>query len=190
MYSKQFNKHYTHIIDIGRLLWEKDLVGGLNGNISVRLGMQSCLITGSGTCLGSLRRQDLVRLGLDGKVIDRGVPSSEKCLHLEIYKAFPDVKAVVHTHTTFTTAFFLKRRMFVPSTMEAQHYLGKVDSVDQFTVNVADPAPVLRKLRKSRIVVLRRHGVVAVGGDLFECFMRIQGLEEQAKIQILSSLFK
>ena len=96
------------IIEIGKLLWDKGLVTGFNGNISARVDADTILITATGTCLGYLKLQDIVTLSLkSGEVMGEGKASSEKFMHTEVYNNFPDIKAVVHTHPTYTNGFFL-----------------------------------------------------------------------------------
>jgi L-fuculose-phosphate aldolase len=177
------------IISIGRKMWDKDLVSGFNGNLSLRVGDQMVLMTGSGTCLGQLSLEDIVLVTMDGKVIDGGDPTSERLLHLDIYRSFPDVKAVVHTHTPCINAFFLNNKVFTPRTFEAKHVLGEVFSVDQTGVNVTDTVPVIERLKANKIVALSQHGVVAAGDALFQGFARIQVLEEQLWTEALSRLF-
>lgn len=180
----------TNVIAIGRLLWEKDLVSGLNGNISVRVEDDTILLTAHSTCLGLLHDKDILTMKLDGQLLEEGSVSTEKLLHTEIYKNFPEVLAVIHTHTTFTNAFFLKHATFTPSTFEAKFYLGEVKSVDQKTPSVTETAPVIQTLKNNSITVLRNHGVVAMGKDLFDCFLLIQGLEDAVKIDALSRLYE
>ena len=180
----------TNIIAIGRLLWEKDLVSGLNGNISARVEGDTILLTAHSTCLGLLHEKDILAMKLDGELLEEGSVSTEKLLHTEIYKNFPDVLAVIHTHTTFTNAFFLKYESFVPSTFEAKFYLGEIKSVDQKTPSVTEAAPVIQALKNNNITVLKNHGVVAMGKDLFDCFLLIQGLEDAVKIDALSRLYE
>lgn len=175
---------------IGRLLWEKDLVTGLNGNISTRLESNSALITATKTCLGLLQENDIVQIDLDGNVIGEGQASSERFLHTEIYKNFPDVDAVLHTHTTYTNAFYLEHDVLEPRIFESKFYLGEVVGIPQTTPSVTDFVPVIEALKSNRIVVLKNHGVVAMGKDLFDCFLLIQGLEEAVKIDAISRLYK
>lgn len=179
----------TEIIRIGRLLWEKDLVSGLNGNISVRMDEKTILLTGHGTCLGFLEEKDLLSMTVAGKVLGNATASTETLLHTSIYKNFPEIKAVVHTHTTYTNAYFMVNKSFVPSTFEAKFYLGEVKSVEQTTPSVTDIAPVVEALKANNIVVLRNHGVVAMGKNLFDCFLLIQGLEDAVKIDAISRLY-
>ena len=177
------------IISIGRLLWEKDLVGGWNGNISSRVDDNRILLTGRGTCLGYLKEEDVVLLNLDGVVLEGKEASSEKLLHLDVYRKFPNIKAVVHTHTVFTNAFFSEREVFFPSTFEGEYVLGQVFSVDQDSINVKNTAPVVELLKENKVVALKRHGVISIGEDLFGCFARIQVLEEQIKMEAMRTLF-
>ena len=118
------------IIEIGKLLWDKGLVTGFNGNLSARVDANTLLITGTGTCLGYLKVEDLVLVNLTGEVIGEGKASSEKLMHTEIYKNFPQIQAVVHTHPTYTNGFFLANESFTPKTFEAKFYLGEVKSVE------------------------------------------------------------
>jgi len=177
------------MIAIGELLWRKDLASGLNGNISRRVDKDTVLLTAHGTCLGNLETKDILAMKLDGQMLEEGSVSTEKLLHTEIYRNFPDAKAVVHTHTTYTNAFFLKNEVLTPRIFEAKVYLGVVKAVPQATPAVTDAEPVIGALRGNNIAVLRNHGVVAKGETLFDCFLLIQALEEAVKIDVISRLY-
>jgi L-fuculose-phosphate aldolase len=179
-----------NIIAIGRLLWEKDLVSGLNGNISARVDDEVILLTATATCLGLLREKDILRMRLDGEVLDEGEVSKERLLHIAIYRHLPQTQAVIHTHTTFTNAYFLERDKFIPKIFESRFYLGEVAAVEQTTPSVTDCQPVVDALRNNNIMVLKNHGVVAVGTDLFDCFLLIQCLEEAVKTDAVSRLYQ
>jgi L-fuculose-phosphate aldolase len=175
------------IIETGKLLWDKGLVTGFNGNISARLDADTILITATGTSLGYLKISDIVTLSLKtGEVIGEGKASSEKYMHTEVYKNFPDINAVVHTHPTHTNGFFLSNETLEPKTFEAKFYLGTVRSVAQSTPSVTAMEPVIKELKASNIVALRNHGVVAMGKDLFYAFVLIQELEEQTKVELVN----
>src|SRR5437868_6607798 len=96
------NELKKKIIDTGKLLWDKGLVFGFNGNISTRLDEKTLLITATGTCLGYLTEKDILTIDLEGNVIGEGKASTERLMHTSIYKALPNVKCVLHTHTTYT----------------------------------------------------------------------------------------
>ncbi len=178
------------IIRIGKLMWDKGLVFGFNGNISARIDANTVLITATGTCLGYLTEKDILTMNLEGQVIGEGKASSERLLHTSIYKALSNIQCVVHTHTTYTNGFFLSNDRFTPKTFEAQFYLGEVKAIAQSTPSVTDPAPVLEALKANNLVVLKNHGVVAVGDNLFNAFVLIQELEEQVKMDLVDAHYR
>lgn len=185
----QFQHLKEEMITIGQLLWRKELASGLNGNISRRIDKDTILLTAHGTCLGNLEAKDILAMKLDGQLVDEGSVSTEKLLHTEIYKNFPDARAVVHTHTTYTNAFFLANETFVPRIFEAKFSLGEIKGIPQTTPAVTDVVPVVEGFKKNNIVVLRNHGVVAKGDTLFDCFLLIQVLEEAVKTDAISRLY-
>ncbi len=190
----KMNAQLKHkVIETGKLLWDKGLVTGFNGNISVRADA-AILITATGTCLGYLKPADVLLMDLNGVVkgagsdtaLGAGKASTEKLMHTEIYKNFPDIRAVVHTHPTYTNGFFLANERFTPKTFEAKFYLGEVRSIEQTTPSVTDTVSLIKELKANNIVVLSDHGVVAVGPDLFNAFVLIQELEEQVKMDLVA----
>ncbi len=177
------------IIAIGRLLWESGLASGLNGNISARIDDGKFLVTANKTCLGLLQEKDILLVDLDGAVLGPGTVSTEKLMHTEIYRHFDEGRAVIHTHTVFTNAYFLENDSFCPRTFEAKFLLGEVKAIRQNTPNVTDTQPVLAALKENNIVVLKQHGAVAMGKELFDSFLLIQGLEEAIKVDAISRLY-
>ncbi|MCK4922856.1 MAG: L-ribulose-5-phosphate 4-epimerase [Bacteroidales bacterium] len=64
------------------------------------------VIKPSGIAYENMKPEDMVIVDLDGKVIDSKLkPSSDTAIHLELYKAFPNIGGVVHTHSTYATAW-------------------------------------------------------------------------------------
>ncbi|HNV23339.1 MAG TPA: class II aldolase/adducin family protein [Candidatus Omnitrophota bacterium] len=179
-----------NVIFIGRMLWEKDLVSALNGNISERVEEDVIVVTATKTCLGLLEDKDVLTIKLSGEVLEKGQVTSEKALHTDIYKAFPDVHAVIHTHTPFINGFFLEQDILLPKLFETKFYLGTVRAIKQNSPNVTDIAPVIEELKKNNIVVLKNHGVLAVGKTLRDCFYLIQNLEDAIKVDAISRLYQ
>ena len=100
MNNKEHTQNFKmNIISIGRLLWEKDLVSGLNGNISRRLTSDTILLTTHGACLGMLQEKDILPMKISGELLEEGSVTVEKLLHTEIYRKFPETCAIIHTHT-------------------------------------------------------------------------------------------
>jgi L-fuculose-phosphate aldolase len=96
----------TEIIAVGRKLWQRGYVDGNGGNISVRLGPKYVLCTPTLMSKGDLGPGDICLSDLEGKIVAGDRPrTSELLLHLEIYKAEPRARAVVHCHPPYATAF-------------------------------------------------------------------------------------
>src|SRR5208282_2973058 len=96
----------AEIIAVGRKLWERSYVDGNGGNISVRLGARYVLCTPTMISKGDLQPTDICLCDLEGNTLaGNGTRTSELLLHLEIYKANPHARAVVHCHPPHATAF-------------------------------------------------------------------------------------
>jgi L-fuculose-phosphate aldolase len=98
----------AEIIRAGRKLWERQYVDGNGGNISCRLGTKYVLCTPTMMSKRDMAPADICLSDLDGNIMagDR-LRTSELLLHLEIYRANPRARAVVHCHPPYATAFSL-----------------------------------------------------------------------------------
>ncbi len=183
------DKNKQDLMTVGRWIWEKDLSGGLSGNLSVRVGDEGLLITGHGTCLGDLKDGDIGLIDLEGNARDKDfVPSSEKPFHTSVCRNL-DARAVVHVHPIHTNGYFAVHDKIVCDTFETRLTLGEVPVVDQKTPTITDISPVIEALRNSNIVVLRHHGVVAIGETLRDAFFLAQTLEEAVRIAVIKDLY-
>ncbi len=180
----------NNVIEIGKILWGKDLASALNGNISARVDDKNIVLTATKTCLGDLLPEDIITLDLQGNVLEEGKASTEKLMHTEIYKNFPNINAIVHTHTPYINGYFLANRKFSPEIFEAKLWFGDIEAIEQNTAAVTDTKPIIESLKKNNITVLRKHGVVAVGENLVDCFFLIQILEEAIKTDSISRIYK
>ena len=104
--SAEANALRAEIIRTGRKLWDRQYVDGNGGNLSVRLGEEFVLCTPTMLSKADLEVADICLSDLNGKILagDRTL-TSELLLHLEIYKANPRARAVVHCHPPYATAF-------------------------------------------------------------------------------------
>ena len=92
--------------DVGRRIWMKGFCAGNEGNHSYRIGENRILCTPTGISKSALKPDDICTVDLEGKQISgTRKRTSEINLHLAIYKARPDVKAVIHSHPPHATAF-------------------------------------------------------------------------------------
>src|SRR5512140_1763 len=112
-------------------LYDRGLIAGQDGNVSVRLGSGHILVTPAGLSKVDVLPEDLVEVTLDGEQVTPGrSASSEVGMHLRIYRERPDVRAVVHAHPPIATAFGVAGRDFMdPILPEVIFHLGSVPLV-------------------------------------------------------------
>jgi methylthioribulose-1-phosphate dehydratase len=93
------------LVAIGRRFDARGWAPATSGNYSARLDDGSFAVTRSGRHKGRLQPEDILRVGADGAAIGAGRPSAETALHLSLYRALPDVHAVLHGHSARTVGF-------------------------------------------------------------------------------------
>jgi L-fuculose-phosphate aldolase len=170
----------------GAELQAAGLVRAQSGNLSVRAGA-GMQITTAGARLGTLRRPDLTWVDLDGRPAPRrrSTPSSETALHAAIYRARPDVGAVVHTHGAFSTAWAGATSSLELVLEEARYYaMGTSVPVVPWrpagSPELATAASAV--LGDGVAVLLADHGALAVGPDLRRALDVAASLEHQAHV--------
>ncbi len=178
------------IIRIGKRLYDAGIAVARSGNISCRLDADSILITATGTALGNLTSDGIVTVKLvSGKSISERLPSSEFPLHSLIYAKFPCTK-IVHAHPPLANGYFAVTDSLKALTFETTFYLGNVPVIPQDTPTVTNPGPVVEALKSSNIVVLKNHGVIAVGDTFEDALSLIEALEEAVRTAVVARLFK
>ena len=182
------DKHEKEIIEIGKLLWDKDLVAACAGNISLKIDTNQILITAHNSCLGMLAQDEIIAMDLDGKSHHKKEATSEKPIHLAIHKKFSQ-PAVLHVHPPFTNGYFAVRDKLENLTFESRLIVGDVPCVKQETPAVTDLDSVLKALENSNIVVLKNHGVIAIGETLKDAFFLVQLLEDAVKVNAVAQLY-
>jgi L-fuculose-phosphate aldolase len=153
----------VEIIAVGRKLWQRQYVDGNGGNISVRIAENAVVCTPTLVSKADLTADDLCLVDLEGNQLVGARPrTSEILLHLEIYKAVPDAKAVVHCHPPHATAYAITGR--VPPTCvipEYEVFVGSVALSPYETPGTQKFAEtVLPFVRKHNTVLLANHGIV------------------------------
>jgi len=178
-------------VEVCARLYQRDLVGAGEGNVSCRLGRRELLVTPSGACKGFLRSGDLVVVdAASGEVQGRGRASSELRMHLAAYAARPEVQAVVHAHpltaVALTVAGLPPPNDLVP---EASVVLGPV-AVARYATPGTDevPASIAPFLPRHDVILLERHGALALGRSLTEALFRVETLERVARVALAARL--
>ena len=184
-------KAREELCEIGHRIWQQGLSPGTGGNISTRMENE-IIITPTLTGMGFMRPEDLCTLDLDGNVIDcKTRPSSEYKLHLRVYKRRPDVKAVIHGHPPFASAFAVTGETLNTRIQpETVVFLQEVPFVEYGTPSTDElPNNLDRYLAKNRkTYLLQNHGVLCIGEDLIWAYNYLETLENLAKINVTSKL--
>jgi L-fuculose-phosphate aldolase len=162
-HSAEANALRAEIIRVGRKLWERQYVDGNGGNISVRLGAEFVLCTPTMLSKADLEPADICMSDLSGKILagDRTL-TSELLLHLEIYKANPRARAVVHCHPPYATAFAIAGKI-PPNGMipEYEVFVGPAAVAPYETPGTqAFAETVLPFVHEHNTILLKNHGVV------------------------------
>ena len=175
------------IIEIGLQLVEMDLTDGMSGNISARCSDgTTALITPSALDYRLVTERDLVRVHLgSGSTEGHRKPSSEWRLHLAIYRARSDVKAIIHHHATWASAVAVARKT-IPVLIDEAADIGPIPTAPYApSASEALAETAARELGKgSNAILLANHGAVVVGRDLREAARRALEVERLAKIYI------
>ncbi len=170
-----------------RRLYRQRLTTTSGGNISIRCG-ENILLTPSGTDKGELQAADVGVVDLSGKPLDKSFrPSIESEIHLEIYRRYNNITAVVHAHPLAASAFAASRAVIKSSYhAEAQVIIGQVGYVGYYCPGSHELArQVAEKVAEHHCLLLRNHGALCVGGSILQAFDRLEVLETAARINLI-----
>src|SRR3954466_78294 len=175
--------------DIGRRIWLKGFCAGNEGNHSYRVGENRILCTPTGISKGNLKPDDLCVVDMEGKQLaGRRKRTSEILMHLQIYKARPDVKAVIHSHPPHATAFAVAG-VELPTCIhpEAEVFLGAVKTAKYVTPgDTRLGESILPYVKDSNTILLQSHGVVCFHPDLEQTYYQLEIVDAYARILLLT----
>jgi L-fuculose-phosphate aldolase len=154
----------AEIIAVGCKLWQRQYVDGNGGNISCRCKDDTVICTPTLLSKADLKPEDLCLVSLDGtQLAGTRRCTSEILMHLEIYKAVPQAKAVVHCHPPHANAFAITGR--APATRvtpEYEVFIGSVGFAAYETPGTQKFAEsVLPCLPQHNTILLANHGIVS-----------------------------
>jgi L-fuculose-phosphate aldolase len=179
------------ITTVCRRLYERGLIAGGEGNVSVRIGPDRVLATPAGMSKVDVAERDLVEVGLDGRHLDgaRRV-STEIAMHLRLYQRRPDVRAVVHAHPPVATGFALAGEDFMAAVLpEVIFGLGPVPLVPYGQPGTSELPDRLEPYAAGHdVFLLANHGATACGATLALAHQRMESLEQAARIMLAARL--
>jgi len=185
--SKKYKKERKEVARFMRRLYSHGLTTTSGGNISLKISDNIIALTPSATDKGNMKWEEVGLLTLEGENITPDLkPSIEAEMHLSIYRK-KDVKAIVHAHPTFTTAFTaMKNRINIKLTAEACAILEEPFFVPYAIMGSRKLAEqVSHNVDKSDILLLENHGVLTTGSTLLQAFDKIEVLENAARMTLI-----
>jgi L-ribulose-5-phosphate 4-epimerase len=161
------------------------LVTWTSGNVSGRDAETGLVvIKPSGVMYEDLTPENMLVVDLAGKVIEGKLkPSSDTATHLYIYRQRPDIFGIVHTHSTFATAFAAVGRS-IPATLTAicDEFGGPVP-LGEFAPIGGDEIgrEVVRSIGDSKAILMKNHGVFTIGKSAREALKAAVMVEDVAR---------
>ena len=172
------------LVRYGNMLVEYGLVQGTWGNLSVMLDRDTMLCTPSGLSYDRLGPEDMVKVSISTlKYEGLHKPTSEKDMHAGIYRKYPDVNAVIHTHSKYCSVFAAASMPLQVESAERMAVLGEIIGVSKYalagTKRITKNA--VNAMKGSPGCILSHHGMIAKGRDLEDAFRNVQLIEEAAR---------
>lgn len=177
------------MVEAGTRLYDRGLLAGTDGNISVRLDDDRIMITPAGLAKGRMLADDMVVVDINGKHLQgRHSASSESAMHLFVYRNRPEVKACVHAHPPCATAFAVAGIALAEDILpEVVLFIGGVPLTDYAPPGTeAVPRSLEPHIESNNAFLLRNHGLLTIGRTLDEAYNRHEMVEHFAKIVTLA----
>lgn len=174
------------ICEVGRRIFERDMVAANDGNITVKIGDNCILATPTGVSKGFMEPEMMSKLDLQGNIIEAGTipPSSEVKMHLRIFNENPAVGACVHAHPVNATCYAISGEWLdAPIFAESAIQLGVVPVAPYAVPGTQEvPDSVAPFARDYNCCLLSFHGALTWGTDLMQAYYRMEALEHFAMI--------
>lgn len=184
------NEIRESLVNICHMVYEKDMVCGSGGNISIKSGNR-IFITPSGYSLGTLKPEDIIEVTLDGKYSGNVKPSMELFLHMKAYEIRSDISVIIHVHSLYSiiAGIMADEKSDCPMPPYTPGYAVKVRRLTQVpffapgSVELANSISI--KLKESDVVFMRNHGMIIAGKEFEEAFNVAEEVEANARMHII-----
>lgn len=180
------------VIEAGERLVETGLIARTWGNVSCRVDDKTFVITPSGKPYIGLTPDDIVEVAINTLEWGGNVkPSSEKGIHAEVYKEFPEANFVIHTHQKVASAISALSTGIEKVVGEAGKFIGGRIHVGSYglpgTKKLKKGVTKALRLSPSKAVIMAHHGALCFGKDSEEAFQVANSLEQVCAQHILSA---
>ena len=172
------------IIDYGRLCGLKNFTPGYSGNISARY-KKGLLITTSGSSNGYLQADEIVYTDFEGNSFEKNKkPSSEKFLHIEIYKQRPDINYIIHVHAPYLSSFASAgKELMAPIMAENVFYFGGIPLAKYALPSTFDLVEnTVKYFDKFDAVLMENHGFIVGAKTIKDAYLKLELAESYAQV--------
>ena len=183
------------VLEAARAMHRAGLVAASSGNASMRVGppdAATLAITTAGKDYAAMGLDEVVVVDFDGEPIEGdGMPSTEMLLHTAIYRARPDVRAVMHTHSIYASALAVAGRPLPPLADEMVVAVGGAVEASEYAFPGTEELgeAVVAALGERNAALVRNHGLVGVGVTLDEALRVCEMTERAAHIYAAAKAF-
>jgi len=175
------------LCDVMRVLHDRGLLNVKGGNASIRGNGDYIWITPSKEPKHRLTPDDIVLIFLDGRWVGRTKPSIEYKMHLNLYKNYEWVKAVIHAHSPLTTLLFdLTENIDLSAYVESAVSIPCIEVVGRYPPGSDELANAVNEaVDECPVVVLQGHGVVSAAKDIYTALNAVEALEDVAEMYLM-----
>ena len=171
------------ICDIGKRIYNRNMVAANDGNISVKLSDNEFLCTPTGVSKGFMTPEYICKVDAQGNVIQANgsfKPSSEIKMHMRVYQERPDVNSVVHAHPMYATTFAIAGiPLTQPIMPEAVIALGCVPIAKYGRPSTMEiPDAVSEYVQYFDAVLLENHGALTYSDSLLSAYLKVASVEQ------------
>ena len=186
---KRFYKERVAVANFMKRLYDRQLTTASGGNISLRVSDDEFCITPSSLDKGNLTAELIAIVKFDGTNLTPDLKLSiETEMHRQILLKRPDLRAVVHAHPVFASAFATAQPCVLDSRLIAETYfiLGEIVNVPYFIMGSKELADAVSEaVVHNTAVLLENHGALCAAKDLLHAFDGIDLMERLAQMTIL-----
>lgn len=173
------------VLEAAKEMYRRGLVEGTAGNVSGRIDEGRIAMTPSSLSYEAMTLEDIVIVDPDGGVVEgERSPTSEKALHLECYRSYPEVRAVVHCHARYASMFAVAHRPIPAGVDEFVIYIGGDVPVCDYQPSGSDhlATEVASRLGDRSAALMANHGLVCVGKNVEDALHAALVVEHNAQI--------
>ena len=178
-------EYRREMIAVCQRVYQKGFVASNDGNLAIKLNENRFLVTPTGFSKGDLTESDLLICDAEGKKIaGKHSVTSEIYMHLRAFKLRADLRASIHAHPTYATAFSLSSVSLADCILpEIILTFGSIPLSEYAQPASTEGADIIEDLIKDYdVILIDRHGSFTAGKDIWDAYYKLERLEHAAEI--------